>query len=265
MALFDLKSIGFKIESHYGDSPQIGQHFHSFVEFYYLKSGRISYFTDSKSFSIEKGDFLIVPPNTIHNALPRGTSRRHRILIYLNETFVRRFSENAALTENGPLLFHTDGSDRISQIIFQLLEEDNNEHNENMIASLLVELLVTLSRKTSVSVLPKMQTVVSSRLSDILDYINTNYASDLSLSSVAEKFYLNSSYLSRLFKEKTGLSFTAYLNKYRLINAIKMLSSTDKSITDIALSNGFNSSNSFCKTFKATLGKSPLKYRKSLK
>lgn len=263
--MLDLKSSGFRIEDHSGESPNSRQHFHSFVEFYYLKSGRISYFTDNKTFSVEKGDFLIIPPNTIHNSLPGGTQKRHRILIYLNESFVTSFAELSSLTKTGPLLFHLEDTERASQIIFQLLEEDKNQRNENMLVALLIELLITLSRKTSVSVLPKVQPVVSSRLSDILDYINANYSSSISLSSVAKKFYLNSSYLSRLFREKTGLTFTAYLNKQRVINAIKMLSSTDKTITDIALLNGFASSNSFCKVFKANLGTSPLKYRKGMK
>ncbi|MDR3891168.1 MAG: response regulator, partial [Blautia sp.] len=63
-------------------------------------------------------------------------------------------------------------------------------------------------------------------IDQIRDYMEENYAqSSLSLSKVAEKYYLNSSYLSRTFRKKTGVPFVEYLNKIRIKHACDYLKS----------------------------------------
>jgi xylan 1,4-beta-xylosidase len=57
------------------------------------------------------------------------------------------------------------------------------------------------------------------------------------------------------------MSFTEFLNSYRLDAALALLTETDKDITEIALESGFQSIRSFNEYFKSRIGTTPVKYR----
>lgn len=84
---------------------------------------------------------------------------------------------------------------------------------------------------------------------------------DLSLVSVAKAFYLNSSYLSRIFKKETGSSFVEYLTCIRIEKAKLLLKNSDLKIYEIAERVGIDNSNYFGILFKKVEGCSPLEYR----
>ena len=104
--------------------------------------------------------------------------------------------------------------------------------------------------------------VCSQQITPILSYINENYAEKLTLESISKQFFLDYSHLSRIFKSSVGLTFSDYLRKFRIQKAIELMMESDKNIAEIAMAVGFRSSNHFCKTFRALLGVSPLKYKK---
>lgn len=99
-----------------------------------------------------------------------------------------------------------------------------------------------------------------------LNYIRENYvSSDLSLALVAEKYNMSSSYLSRLIKQRSGLSFSDYLTKLRMEQAKQLLSSDQKHmIYEISSMVGYSSQHYFCRMFKEYTGVSPSDYRLTL-
>ena len=68
--------------------------------------------------------------------------------------------------------------------------------------------------------------------------------------------------ISRLFKEKIGLTVMDYILKTRVTMAKELLCKTDLSVTEISESCGFSSISFFSRTFKNETGVSPLKYKK---
>lgn len=101
-------------------------------------------------------------------------------------------------------------------------------------------------------------------LQEVKEYIHAGYTdSNLSLSGVAKKFYLNLSYLSRIFKEETGQTFVDYLAKLRMEKAIKLLSDTDLMVYEISEQVGINDPHYFCICFKKFTGLSANDYRKA--
>jgi len=95
-----------------------------------------------------------------------------------------------------------------------------------------------------------------------LIYLNENYKSDLSLSSVAAKFGYNASYVSRLFKNNFNIGFNHYLNVIRLKNAVLLMQENKHSITYCALESGFNSMCTFYRAFYEEFGCKPKDYMK---
>ncbi len=94
-------------------------------------------------------------------------------------------------------------------------------------------------------------------------YIEENYDSQLNLEEVAGEVGLSSSYFSRSFKKKFGISFTDYLNQLRVDRARRLLQSSSKNISEIAAEVGYNDSNYFSKVFKKEEGLAPTEYRKA--
>jgi len=96
----------------------------------------------------------------------------------------------------------------------------------------------------------------------IEEYIKKNYRnSELSLSLTAKEFYVNPSYLSRVFKENTGMNFIEYVTRVRIEAAMKLLKSTDKKVYQIADEVGISDPKYFSVCFKKTSGLSVSDYR----
>ncbi|MEY8000170.1 response regulator [Clostridium sp. Mt-5] len=95
----------------------------------------------------------------------------------------------------------------------------------------------------------------------ILKYIDNNFNNQINLTSVANFVHLNPQYLSRFFKQKTGVTFIQYITKLRLEKAKKLLINTDKSITQIALEIGYLDAAYFSKVFLRNENLSPHKFK----
>lgn len=96
----------------------------------------------------------------------------------------------------------------------------------------------------------------------ILSYVEKNYQYDISLTQMAnEIFFMNASYLSRVFKAGTGKTFSRYLIEYRMQKAAKLLTERDLRISDVAQAVGYNDASYFIRTFKSFYQMTPEQYR----
>ena len=80
----------------------------------------------------------------------------------------------------------------------------------------------------------------AAKLQEVMRYIDQNFCEKVSLSEIAEKMYLSTSTLSRLFKKQTGIHFAEYVNQVRLKHAVSELLYTGSNITRIAMNIGFS-------------------------
>src|SRR5699024_4869239 len=80
----------------------------------------------------------------------------------------------------------------------------------------------------------------------ILAYVEENYRNDITLFQIAsEKFFMNASYLSRIFKAGTGKPFSRYLIEYRMQKAAELLQKEELRISDVAQYVGYNDTSYF--------------------
>jgi two-component system response regulator YesN len=104
---------------------------------------------------------------------------------------------------------------------------------------------------------------VSQTVREVQRYLENHYGNaELSLTQAAETFYLNPSYLSRVFKEETGVTFVEYLTRIRMERALHLLRHTDKKIYEIASEVGFKDPHYFSQAFKKAFGRAANEYRK---
>jgi len=128
-------------------------------------------------------------------------------------------------------------------------------------------LLLLLARTYFIHQPPKKQSSkeITSRLlliENVKYFINQNYSEDLFLSTIANDIFINPSYLSRIFKEITGIGLTTYINQVRITKAKQLLLDTDDLIIDIATSCGFNYIPHFNSIFKEFEKMTPTQFRK---
>ena len=84
---------------------------------------------------------------------------------------------------------------------------------------------------------------------------------ELSLTGLADRFYMSTYYLSHQFKEVTGFTLISYIQMTRIRNAQQMLIFSSKKITDIAEECGFTSFSQFNRMFNKFCGMSPREYK----
>ena len=113
--------------------------------------------------------------------------------------------------------------------------------------------------------LEKKTTLVNDRnyivMQEIKNYIELNYKSDVSLTAMADSLGVNSSSLSRIFKEVTGINLSDYIKDFKLSKARELLLTTSLSINEIAAELDYNTVHYFIRIFKEKYGQTPKVYR----
>lgn len=124
--------------------------------------------------------------------------------------------------------------------------------------------LYFLTVLTSIAELLKEQSVYSSPnvIDNVKMYIRKNITSPVTLEHLSNLFYINPSYLSYLFKEKTGENLIDYVNKERIDRAKQLLQTSDEKVYKIAKNLGYDNAKYFFRLFKKMTGYTPEAYRK---
>ncbi len=94
--------------------------------------------------------------------------------------------------------------------------------------------------------------------------VRDNYATNITLKSLSEKYYVNSAYLGQLFRKKYGQSFKDYLNNYRMEQAAELLLRTDKKIIQVAEEVGYHDMDYFVNRFIQIKGCTPARFRRQM-
>ena len=98
-------------------------------------------------------------------------------------------------------------------------------------------------------------------VNSVIKYMEENYNREIYLESIANELNMNYTYLSRIFKDTTGLGFPEYLGRIRIEKSKELLKETDKAVFEICAEIGYVDTNSFIKKFKKFEGITPGKYR----
>lgn len=98
-------------------------------------------------------------------------------------------------------------------------------------------------------------------ISNIKTYIHKNINKTLTLDKISSLFFINPSYCSHLFKEKTGINFVDYVNNVRIERAKELLKTTDDKVFKIANNLGFENTKYFFRLFKKVTGLTPEEFR----
>ncbi|MBR2152220.1 MAG: helix-turn-helix transcriptional regulator [Clostridia bacterium] len=242
------------------DIQNDSEHIHDCYEIYINLSGDVSFLVDDETYSVKRGDIIITRPNEIHKCIYHTDCiHEHYCLWFKN---MPRNTELLNTLNCRKLTF--DDEEIRDKIIgcfqsYYLATKDENQSPFGAIKSIF-ELFEIMSSIDNVSQdaknLPKS-------FSEIVDYISAHFTeSDLTVSTLCEKFYISKSTLYRRFKKHFLLSPAHYIEAKRL-SLSKQLLSQGMSVQDACINSGFSDCSYFILRFKNKFNITPYKYQQS--
>lgn len=242
-------------------------HSHSEIELIYIVDGECQAAVEDMLWHLQKDDVLLVNSNKKHRLMITSGALVCKIRLsyvdicsQLGENYIR-FKCNSTV-EYGPK--YEDLRRKIQDVLLEYMNNDGRQPYRlgALFYTLISELLDHFKLATSAVGLSREQ-ANDAKLSEILNYIEVNYAEPISLSEIAQKLFVSVSSLSRFFVKMTGQSFVHYLKIFRLEKAAAAVAQTDQPITRIAVEHGFSNPSAMNKDFKKYYGMAPLEYRKT--
>lgn len=220
-------------------------HFHRSYELIHVLKGYMNVTIDNRKYALKAGDLAFLFPDQLHSMEKMGPAEI--TIIQFSPELIGHFSTRyQKMIPTDPVLcglYFPAGN-----LQFQNIYEKK---------AFLYQLCALLTQHTGFE--PKVTQATPLFL--LLSYISQNYQHACSLSIAAKTFGYDYAYLSRMFKKKTGVSFTEYLNQFRISQASYLLSNTTESISAVAFLCGYDTIRSFNRNFRALTGSTPQKYR----
>lgn len=246
-------------------------HYHADYELYYLYAGERFYFIKDTTYHIKKGSLVLIPPNIVHATLNVKNYAYERFLAAFTQEHINDFFgcfEDINFfesVEKGIYVISFAPREQlvIESILQNMIETDDNTKKRFLLSQILF--YANNNRETKPETSRNRLSGKQKTITDVIAYINNNFSHELTLEAVSSKFFMDSCYLSRIFKKAVGISFVDYINSVRIMEAKKLLNSSDESIIYVSESVGFKSNTHFGRVFKKITGLSPIQYRKSVK
>jgi AraC-like DNA-binding protein len=245
-------------------------HAHLDVEINCLLSGRLRYFAGGRFQELGPGDIAVFWAGMPHQSL-EATPDAEGVWITLPLLWILRESRMAALSGRlmGGSFLAFPGS-QIQHLLFARWEEDFREGSparRELAAGEIENFLRRLSLESG-SGPAQAGTPAGSlnRIEHVARFLSAHYREDLRVEDIARHAGLHPKYLLSFFRKACRMPLWEYVLMLRLAHAQRLLATTDRTVTDLALDAGFGSLNAFYHAFRKRVpGLTPAGYRKSLR
>lgn len=248
-------------------------HYHKELELLFVLSGEIKVVCEGKKYQMREEDICLINSGDMHATI--GGQDNIVIAIQIAPEFYSKhypqlqetrfiWPEQEALVEQGNFLL------QLKTGIATIVDEYRRgmpgyklmiEGLLNMLLSMIMR-NVPHSEKGYDTATEKNNKPVKERIIRVTEFIKDNYKREILLGDIAKTEFVNTSYLSRIFKEHMGISFQEYINSIRLQKAVEKLINTDSLINDIAFECGFANIKAFHNSFRKKYHQTPGEYRK---
>ncbi|MBQ8279880.1 MAG: helix-turn-helix domain-containing protein [Roseburia sp.] len=265
-----------------GEKTQL--HTHEYIELAYVVRGEFKQKILDKDITFGEGELCLIDKNCLHQDYLMDSNAVILFLGIENDMFTEIMDENVstqkiiaflqtALTKQKDLQQYlhfrpsAEVKEEMEECLYLLLSELHNSRvgSSYICKGLLLRIFQILSSKYEFSLSKEQQKTMNWIIfEEICDFIHKNY-STVTVQQLVDTFHFQEDYFNRLFKKKTGMTYSAYVQDVRLSRAKKMLCSTDKSISEIAELIGYHNKGYFYKIFQKKYNMTPQQYRMSNK
>lgn len=261
------------------DESALYCHWHTEIEIFYVAEGNLLFWVEDQQYNLNKGDAIVIPSNLLHRAQRVDQCPCSFYAVVFSPNLILdafpypEFSENA-----GPLL---DTGSRSAVLLKseKKLEEEVIFYLKQIFAFYRKEirscgleicgLLFIIWQRLYLEHYAKLPSGKNSstqnqEIKKVLEYIQEHYNENISLDDLAVQCHLSRGYFCRIFKEAYGIKPFEYINRYRIVQASRLLLTSDKKITQVCNECGFNGVSYFNRMFYKYTGMNPSTYRERL-
>ncbi|QGQ95049.1 AraC family transcriptional regulator [Paenibacillus psychroresistens] len=255
-------------------------HSHEFIELAYVAEGKGFHYIENEVQRIHKGQLHVIPIGVSHVFRPNSTDALKDPLIVYNCIFTRKLIDSlipfitdkaiaeylAGLSEETlPYYALLDADGAVEKLFLALYREYSLpiSGSSTFLNTLLIQLIVTLYRLKN----DKIETSSNkpARFLQVLHYMDQQFAEEITLSHLTDRFQWSERHLQRLFKQHTEQTFNHYLQNLRITKSCELLRSSQLSVSRVAESVGYKDIHSFNVLFKRIVGNTPSSYRGQIK
>ncbi len=257
-------------------------HKHEFIEIVYVISGSAQHETANGTYPVSRGDVILVNFDTPHAFYEMEGEEP---FVAYDLMFTPDFLDASLILANdfddlcssmlfyslfplqqtvGPDL-HLSGSSygTFGELFNKIYLEFTGRQKgyQELMRAYVIELIIKLFRKMNSAPGRKISARQKEAVSATIDYLRDSFHTHITLEELATHIFLSKDYLNRIFREETGLPINAFLQRLRVDEACRLLSTTDRTVSDIAAACGFCDGKSFYATFKRYTNTTPGDYR----
>lgn len=248
-------------------------HYHDFKKIIIFLSGNVTYLIEGKTYHLNPWDILLINNNDLHKPIIDSSKPYERIIIWMNPEFLETHNSsscdittcfNLANKKSFNLIrLETKLQEYLKMVISGLVDSVHSDEfgSELLSNCLLIQFLIYLNRIVleDKNVQEHQALKYDKQIEEILNYINHNLSSDISIDTLSELFYVNRYHLMHKFKQETGYTIHNYVIQKRLLMTIDLLKQGTP-VTKAAEQSGFKDYSSFLRSFKKYFNKTPREY-----
>lgn len=247
-------------------------HYHPEVELVYVEATHGIRHVGKNISDFVNSDLVLIGPNVPHLNFDYGLDTDyHQIVVQLHQNFLGNIIasvpeyhsiENMLKAAYLGLSFYGSTKERVAKMLAEI-------RLENRFASLMdiLDILHILANSTEFEHLNREDTSFKFYLKDkvrmgtVYDYIHEHFDKNPNVNEVAELVHLSTPSFCRYFKQQTDITFTEFVNRYR-INQAKTFLLEDGPVALVCYRVGYESISYFNKLFKELQGETPTEFKK---
>lgn len=223
-------------------------HQHDYLEILFFADGKADVVSDGQTYQVALYDLIVYPAQTPHQIF--WEHPQHGALYSLG-LYVPDFAPES-------ILHLRDEGGRMKWLIETIyLEYHCGAASAELLDSYCRALLLLIQRQSQAN------RRAPDRVDAVLQYIAERYAMPLDMDTLSQVVPSSRSYLSRAFRERTGMTVMQYMQRVRIEAAKRLLLQSDVSVETVAGLVGYVSSKHFSRIFHKETGQTPSQFRKS--
>lgn len=243
---------------------EFSYHYHDFHKVIIFLSGKVAYHIEGKSYYLKPWDILLVNRHAIHKPEIDFSVPYERFVLWIRNdiksTELLRCFQKAIDRSYNLIRLDSDTQEKLKQLLYELEAalKDKKFGSELLGSALFTQFMVYVNR-----IFLEKQYIYDARsyssdsqIEELLRYINHNLTEDLSIETLARKYYLSKYHMMRKFKEETGYTIHNYIISKRLLLARTKISEGTPILKAAQLS-GFSDYTTFSRAYKKQFGTAP--------
>ena len=223
------------------------RHSHPYIELLFFLDGKSELEVSGMQLSVSLFDAVAYPAGWKHQEEITPERRREVICLWIDLPELRLPS---------PIHLH-DRDEAIGRLFQMIYGEAKRKRPEPLLLEQEIKTLLMLMLRSQ-----NEARAADGSLTYVLRYIHSRYTEPITLELLAQMEHISKSYLSRRFRQQTGMSVIRYVNRLRVEASKRLLIGSKLRVNEIAYQVGIESPKSFYRVFKSSTDVSPAGFRK---